>query len=176
VVLVGGNDVLALVSEKAKRFYRVFKGIPRDPSAEWYRENMLAIARALKPGTSTKIGFCSLTPIGENLDAQEPLQRALNRHLAEHSEIVHDVAEREGLEYLPVFERLCNEIRASPGLALSSFRFLPMYRDAFRALVLRQAPDEIANKNGWRIHTDGVHLNSRGGKVLAGFVQVFIEQ
>ena len=41
--------------------------------------------------------------------------------------------------------------------------------------MLHQTPDGIAKKNGWRIHTDGVHLNSRRGKVLAELVQEFIE-
>ncbi len=34
VVLVGGNDVLARASAKARRFYRIFKGISAEPSAE----------------------------------------------------------------------------------------------------------------------------------------------
>ena len=52
--------------------------------------------------------------------------------------------------------------------------FLSFYRDAFRLLVLHRSLDEIAQKNGWRFHTDGLHLNSRGGKILADLVQEFI--
>ncbi len=52
--------------------------------------------------------------------------------------------------------------------------FLSFYRDAFRLLVLHRSLDEIAQKNGWRFHTDGLHLNSRGGKMLADLVQEFI--
>jgi hypothetical protein len=51
------------------------------------------------------------------------------------------------------------QIVAAPGRAFTSFRFLPFYRDAFRVLVLGKSPDEVARLNGWRFHTDGVHLN-----------------
>jgi lysophospholipase L1-like esterase len=44
VVLIGANDVLALVSAKVRRFYRVAKRLPRDPSPEWFRTNHHAIA------------------------------------------------------------------------------------------------------------------------------------
>jgi hypothetical protein len=30
--------------------------------------------------------------------------------------------------------------------------------------------------NGWRFHTDGVHLNSRGGMIVADLVQEFIDK
>jgi lysophospholipase L1-like esterase len=176
VVLVGGNDVLARASEKARRFYRIFKGISAEPSAELYRQNMALIARRLKLGTTAQIALCSLTPIGESLHSVEPFQQKLNRYLAEYSAIVREIALQDGLEYLPVFERMCDEIAASSGPALDSFQFLPMYRDAFRALILGKSPDEIATMNGWHLHTDGVHLNSVGGKILSKLVQEFVEQ
>jgi lysophospholipase L1-like esterase len=43
-------------------------------------------------------------------------------------------------------------------------------------LVLGKTPDEVARLNCWRFHTDGVHLNSRGGIVLADLVQQFIDE
>ena len=39
-----------------------------------------------------------------------------------------------------------------------------------------QKPDEVAQGNGWSFHTDGVHLNSRGGLIIADHVQEFIER
>ena len=46
---------------------------------------------------------------------------------------------------------------------------------AFRYFVLRQTGDEIARRNGWSFHVDGVHLNSRGGTILADLVQGFLD-
>jgi len=176
VVLVGGNDVLARTSAKARRFYRITKGISEEPSAELYRQNMTLLAQRLKLDTSAEIALCSLTPIGENLLSAVPFQQSLNRYLAEYSAIVREIASAEGLRYLPVFERMCDRIAVLPGPSLDSFRFLPMYRDAFRALILGKSPDQIADLNGWNFHADGVHLNSVGGKILAKLVREFIEQ
>lgn len=176
VVLVGGNDVLARASAKARRFYRIFKGISAEPSAALYRQNMTLLARRLKAGTSAEIALCSLTPMGQNLLSAKPFQRDLNRYLAEYSAIVREIAAEEGLRYLPVFERMCDRIAVSPGPSLVSFRFLPIYRDAFRALILGKSPDQIAALNGWHFHADGVHLNSVGGKILAKLVREFVEQ
>jgi hypothetical protein len=52
---------------------------------------------------------------------------------------------------------------------------LPLYRDAFRTLALRKTPDQVASLNGWRLHSDGIHLNSRGGMILVDLVQAFID-
>jgi hypothetical protein len=40
---------------------------------------------------------------------------------------------------------------------------------------LRKSPAEVARINGWRFHTDGVHVNSRGGIIVADLIQEFIE-
>jgi hypothetical protein len=53
---------------------------------------------------------------------------------------------------------------------------LGLYRGAFRVLVLHKCPDEVAEINGWRFHTDGVHLNSRGGMIVPDLVQEFIDR
>ena len=78
------------------------------------------------------------------------------------------------MSYLPLYERLRDLIRASPGRAFTSFEFLPFYRDAFRQFVLRKSNDEIGQLNGWRFHRDGIHLNSRSGTLLADLAQEFI--
>jgi len=51
VVFIGGNDVLALVSAKARTFFRISKRLPRDPSPEWFRENLQTIVRRAKAET-----------------------------------------------------------------------------------------------------------------------------
>jgi lysophospholipase L1-like esterase len=174
VVLVGGNDALALVSTKAKRFFRVAKHLPCEPSSEWFRTNLQAIAHRLKAETSATIALCSLTPIGEDPEPTNPFQREINQRIEEYSAIIRDVAREENAEYIAVYESMQARVQASPGKALTSFRFLLLYRDAFRVLLLHRSPDEIAQMNGWRLHTDGVHLNSQGGMIIADLVQKFI--
>lgn len=176
VVLVGGNDVLALVSTKVRRFFRIWKHLPSEPSPEWFRENLQAMARRLKAENSASVALCSLPPIGEDPASPNPFQSEINRRVEECSAIIREVTRVEDVAYIPVYEVMFAQILASPGRAFTYFRFLPFYRDAFRALVLRKSPDVIAEINGWRFHTDGVHLNSRGGMIVADLVQKFLDR
>jgi len=174
VVWIGSNDVLALVSNKVRRFFALTKHLPRDPSPDWYRENLSEIVRRLKAGTAADIGLCSLCPIGEDPESDNPFQRELNHRIEDYSAIAAAIASQEGCRYIPLHEAVAAAIRASPGRAFTTFDFLPFYRDAFRVLLLRKSADEVAQLNGWRFHSDGVHLNSRAGHIVADHIQQFI--
>lgn len=176
VVLIGGNDVLALVSDKVRRFFRISKHLPTEPTPEWFRENLRAIARRVKAETHAAIAFCSLPPIGEDPLSTHPFQSELNRRIEEYSAIIKEIARDENADYVAVHEAMLARIMKSPGRAFTRFQFLPFYRDAFRVLAMRKGPDEVAEMNGWRFHTDGVHLNSRGGMIVADLVQEFIDK
>jgi lysophospholipase L1-like esterase len=175
VIFIGGNDVLALVSAKAKTFFRISKRLPRDSSPEWFRENLQAIVRRMKAETLSSIALCSLPPIGEDPASANPFQSELNRRIEEFSAVIRGTAQEEGINYIPLYEEILAQIMKSPGRAFTEFGFLSFYRDAFRTLVLRQSPDEVARIHGWSFHTDGVHLNSRSGLIVADLVQKFIE-
>ena len=176
VVLIGSNDVLALVSRTARRFFRIAKHLPTEPSPKWFRENLRAIAQQFKIEGSAAIALCSLPPIGEDPASADPFQRELNRRIEEYSASIKEIAREESVGYLPVYETMLAKIVAVPGRACTSFRFFPFYRDAFRVSVLRKSPDEVGRLNGWHFHTDGVHLNSRGGMIVADLVQQFIDR
>ncbi|HWB34185.1 MAG TPA: hypothetical protein VG753_02625 [Candidatus Paceibacterota bacterium] len=92
----------------------------------------------------------------------------------QYAEILQEIAQRERATYIPFYERLHEQVAASPGQAFTAFRFLPFYRDTFRYFVLRKNGDEIGRLNGWKFHVDGVHLNGRGGEILADLVQRFL--
>ena len=121
------------------------------------------------------MALCSLPPIGEDPASPNEFQSELNRRIEELSALIRDVAFEEDLGYIPLYEALLKQIKNSPGRSFTGFRFLPFYRDAFRTLVLRKTPDEAGRINGWRFHTDGVHLNSRSGLIVADLGQRFIE-
>jgi lysophospholipase L1-like esterase len=174
IVLVGGDDVLASTFEEMRRYVAIVKRPPREPSADWYEECMRAIVRQLKTKTTARIALCSLCPIGEDPTSTNPYQEKLNRLLGEYRAIIERVALGEDVVYVPVYERLREQISASPGRALTEFRFWPMYRDAFRAVVLHLDLDRLGDANGWRFHTDGIHLNTRSGTVLADLLQNFV--
>jgi len=183
VILIGGNDILASVFKNARRFFISWKRLPKDPSPEWFRENLQAIVRGLKEKTSAKIALLSLPQVGENdlgpplhaaNSATDRVQQQLNTLFHRYGEIIRDLARQENVRYIPFYELLNEQIAKSPGRTFPAFRLLPLYLDTFRYFVLRRSGDEIAKMNGWRFHVDGVHLNSRGGMILADLVQEFL--
>ncbi len=175
-VLVGANDVLAMVFPNVQRFLGGFmKRHSQEPSFEWFRENLAAIVTRLRAETRARIALSSLGPIGEAPDSTDPNQRRLNELVARFSASIRETSAQQGTDYIPFYERLSAGIAASPGKALTAFRFLPIYGDTFRYYVLRKTSDEIGAANGWKFHVDGVHLNRRGGMILAGLVQDFLD-
>jgi lysophospholipase L1-like esterase len=93
----------------------------------------------------------------------------------EFSDIIREIARQEGTAYVAVYETIVAQITKSPGRAFTEFEFLSFYRDAFRTLVLRKSPDEVGRINDWRFHSDGIHLNSRSGLIVADLIQKFID-
>jgi lysophospholipase L1-like esterase len=175
VILTGGNDILASVFKYVRFIFRLAKHLPKPPSPEWFEENVQSIVRRLKTETSAAIALVSVPQVGEDPDPTDATQRELNSLYGQYNGLIKEVAAKEGVAYIPFYERLRDQIAASPGRAFTSFRFPSFYRDAFRYFILRRSTDEIAEMNGWRFHVDGVHLNSRGGKILADMVQEFLD-
>jgi lysophospholipase L1-like esterase len=174
VVLIGTNDVVTAIFQNARRFIGNWKRLPQEPTPEWYGENLRQIVRRLKRETNARIALCSLAVIGEDPASTRPTQQEVNRRVEAYSAMIKRVALEEGVSYIPFYEQMQAQIAASPGRAFTSFSFLSMYRDAFKLLVLHRSLDQIGEGNGWRFHSDGIHLNSRAGKILADLVQEFV--
>lgn len=117
-----------------------------------------------------------MPPIGEDPASSEPFQHELNRRIEEFSFIVQETSQEQATAYVPLYESIRDQIAREPFRAFTQFSFLPFYRDAFRTMVLPKTPDQVAQLNGWRFHSDGVHLNSRSGLIVADLVQEFIEK
>jgi lysophospholipase L1-like esterase len=174
VVLIGGNDVLVRASRKLRRLLGAWKRLPQEPSPEWFEENLRRIVHRVKFRLGARLALCSLQPMGEDPESQNSLQKLLNQLVHDYSGIIQGVAREEGAAYIPFYEGLSDAIRVSPGQALTDISISSMYRDAFRHVVLHWSLDEVAARNGWRFHTDGIHLNTRGGRLLADLVQQFV--
>jgi lysophospholipase L1-like esterase len=174
VVWVGANDALAMASPKLRRLFRFWKRLPRDPSPDWFRENIRGIIEGLRRQTRAEIALCSLPPIGEDLSSSQPVQREINRRVAECNTVITEAARALAATYLPLHEAIAAELSGATGKAFTSFALLPFYRDAFRVLVLGREPEAVAAANGWRLHTDGIHLNRRAGLIVAEIVQRYL--
>lgn len=170
IVMVGSNDVLSLASRKLRLFFRISKRLPKAPSPEWFRESLSAITKRVRVEGAAVIALCSLPPIGEDPSTHDPFQKELNTRIQEYGDLIREVAKENGTAYIPVREAILAQMVNSPRRVFSRFRFLSFYRDAFRVLVLHKTLDEVAQSNDWYFHTDGVHLNSRAGMIVADLI------
>lgn len=176
VLVIGANDIINQVFPHVQRVLRRWKRLPADSSPQWFRQNLQAIVRELKATTSARIGLASLALIGENPASGHPKQAHLARLTKEFADIIREVAEREGVDYIPFYERFHEHVVADPGKDFTEFHFRSFFRDYYwREFILRHTFDEIAEMNGWKYHVDGVHLNTRGGMILADAVQEFLD-
>jgi len=176
ILIIGANDILNQVFPNVQKMLSGWKKLPEKSSPEWFRKNIEAIVRELKVKTSARIALTSLALIGEDPSASDPRQVALNKLFKEFAAIIKDVARQEGVDYIPLYEKFEAQVEADPGKPFTEFRFRSFFRDYYlREFILRHSFDEIAEMNGWKYHVDGVHLNTRGGMILANAVQDFLD-
>ncbi len=171
IVLIGAGDVLCTLSPTRDRVFRVWKRLPQKHSRQWFEENIRQIASRLKSVTTAQVALCSLPLAGEDPEAE------VNRRAGEYSMLIKQITAEENVSYIPFHERMREQVAASPGRAfVSNFLsdLLSQSRAAFKILVLHKGLDEVGQQGGWRFHVDGLHLNSRSGRILANLVQEFV--
>jgi lysophospholipase L1-like esterase len=176
IILIGTNDIMASVFPNFRRFVRVWKRLSEEPSSAQFEENLYFIVRKLQRGANPRIGLSSLAPLGEDPDSSDPIQARLNDLITTYNDIIANIASNERTDYIPFNESFQRELaRARTSKAFTHFAFRSFYRDyVFREMILRRSFDEIARMNGWEFHIDGIHLNSKGGRILVEVVQQFL--
>jgi lysophospholipase L1-like esterase len=176
IILIGTNDIVASVFPNFRRIIRVWKGLPAQPTAQRFEYNLALITRRLRQDTNARIALSSLAPVGEDPRSSDPVQLRLNGLCAAYNDVIRDVSSREGTDYF-FFESFQDQlVRSRAAKPFSRFSFPSFYRDyLFREMILRRSFDEISNMNGWEFHIDGIHLNTRGGRILTEAVQQFLD-
>lgn len=177
IVLIGTNDILASVFPSFRRFTRVWKRLAQEPSPIHFKANLEVITQRLQQQTDATIALTSLAPIGESLRSNDAVQARLNQQVAACNGVIRDVSLSSGTHYIPFFESFRDQLDRSPtAKPFTRFSIAAFYRDyLFREMVLRRSFDEISQKNGWEFHIDGIHLNTRGGRILTDVVQQFLD-
>jgi lysophospholipase L1-like esterase len=177
IILIGTNDILASVFPNFRRVVRVWKGLPHEPTPQRFRENLGLITRRLRRETDARIALSSLAPVGEDPHSVDAVQSRLNGLCAAYNDVIREVSAREGTDYIEFYEAFQDELdRSKTAKPFTRFSFLSFYRDYLvRGMVLRRSFDEISRINGWKFHIDGVHLNTRGGRILTEAVQRFLD-
>jgi lysophospholipase L1-like esterase len=177
IILIGTNDILAGVFPNFRRIVRVWKGLSDEPTAQRFRDNLGLITQKLRQETDARIALSSLAPVGEDPHSVDPVQSRLNELFAAYNGAIREVASREGTDYIGFSEAFQDALESSKtAKPFSRFSFPSFYRDYLvREMILRRSFDEISRRNGWEFHIDGIHLNTRGGRILAEAVQRFLD-
>jgi len=177
IILIGTNDILASVFPNFRRVVRVWKGLPYEPTAQRFRETLSIITRRLRQETDARIALSSLAPVGEDPHSKDPVQSRLNDLCAAYADAIWDVSSHEGTAYINFYETFREELdRSKTAKPFKRFSFPSFYRDyVVREMILRRSFDEISRINGWEFHIDGIHLNTRGGRILTEAVQRFLD-
>jgi len=172
IILVGTNDVTASLSPGVSRISRLMKKIPEPHSTAFYRKNMSQIVHKLKKSTMARIGIVSLPVLGEDLETTP------NLRIREYNAVLKDIANREQVSYLPVYEQQEAYLKQNQDHAGREYR--GGVKTSLVMLILhflfRQSFDTISKKNGYTLLTDGIHMNSKGAKFIADEIELFLRE
>lgn len=171
-VLIGTNDANASLSDEGALWLMQYRKLPSKPSIGWYEENLEAIVARLQRGTRARIALLSLPPIGEELQSQ-PV-----RTTRWFSEVARRVARRYQVAYLPVFEQMTDYLTEyPPAEALEHEKWQwHSVKAIFESKVLGVELDVIARRQGLVLHSDLLHLNSRGAGIIAELIENWVRQ
>jgi lysophospholipase L1-like esterase len=177
IVLIGTNDILASVFPNFRRFTRAWKRVSQDPSPAHFKDNLERITHRLQQATHARIALSSVAPVGEALRSSDAVQLRLNDLVAAYNGIIADVSRSSGSYYIAFYECFCDQLtRSAIAKPFTRFSFAAFYRDyLFREMILRRSFDQISQRNGWELHIDGIHLNTKGGRILTDVVQQFLD-
>lgn len=165
IILIGTNDVQAMLTPDATQSTRKSKQLPEDPSLGWYASCMTEIVRRLQ-SCGSDVSLCSLPPIGQDLDAP------VNAMVREANAALRSVCEETGSTYVPVYEHL-TELLASQGATSGpawTGSWAPGIASLVQHFVLGRSYDAIALSRGWILSPDGVHMDSTGAGIIRDLI------
>lgn len=169
VVLVGTNDILGSLTPKAARRARKLKGLPDEPSREWFKESLAELSRRLGEA-GVRVAICSLPPIGQDLGDE------VNAAVEGFNVAIRDVVAETGATYLPVHERLVLLLRAQGRTTGPAWREDAVFgvMSLVRHFAFGQSYDQIAVSRDLLLSPDGIHLDSTGASIVADVVAGFL--
>lgn len=150
VIETGGNDAL------------------RDLSCNDFRRDLAALIDRLHD-SGAHLGLCSFQVAGDDLTT------AVNRRIGEYAQVMSMLAAERKLGYLPLRERMTTELAAQPGGAAWNKNMAMVMSSILERHLLHRSVDEQARRRGFRFNPDGLHLNTRGSRLLSDLIADYLE-
>ena len=125
----------------------------------------------MKHETSARLALLSLAIIEEDLD------HPANHQIERYNEVIRRLAAKEDIAYLPLHERMVaylHEHEAERADLPPRLEYRDGLHNTGNALALHSTGlswDEVSKRNGLLISTDGLHLNSVGGSMIADLIE-----
>lgn len=171
-LLIGTNDVNATMSEALLKRYRRIKRIDEQttPTLEGFRDTYQQIVWLLKERTSARIAVMSLPLMGEDLTHEA------NQKADRYSECIRQIAEKEGLTYLPLREQQKAYLLNNPSQSKHTFEetYKLLTVSALLHYVLGWSWNRIATHHGYRLSPDNLHQNEVAGGMIQDLVAGFV--
>lgn len=167
VLQIGTNDVNASLSPEFARRFQKMKGLPAPPDRAFYRDHLAQVVQRLRRETPARVAILSLPLLGEDLDG------VFNQRVGSYNEVIRDVARAEGAAYLPLHETMAAIVRARPGRPQPP-RNRMVGIAQIEHFLLGRSFDRIGEGYGYRLLSDGIHLNGHGASVVADVIEAWL--
>lgn len=167
-VLIGTNDLNATFAKPSLKRYQKMGRLSDGevPSIVSFKRNYEEIVDRLSGETQAKISLMSLPLMGENLESEE------NKSVAAYNSIIKEIAEKNDLNYLPLFEQQWAYLENNPSQTKYKFKsyFYLLNVSIMKHYWLGKSWDEISLSNKTKLSPDFLHQNSVSGKMIAELV------
>jgi lysophospholipase L1-like esterase len=171
-ILVGTNDVGAIVSQELESSFKQIGRIPKEmkPDFDLFKINYQEIILRLKQATKAKIAVISLPVMSEDLNHEA------NIKADKYSQYIGELAQAEKLAYLPLREKEKEYLLANPQLLKHTFdeTFKLLIFSIINHYILGKDWDYTSRKHGYQLTPDNIHLNSVSGEMLRDLVKDFV--
>ncbi|MHA1936233.1 MAG: SGNH/GDSL hydrolase family protein [Candidatus Thorarchaeota archaeon] len=169
-IMIGTNDAKGALTEAEMKGYVRRMKLPRRPSHDWFRENLLVLVNRLKNETQARIALLSIPPLGEVPD------HAAFAQSTRYSRTVEEVARETNVTYLPLHEKMVDYLSNNASIPNSSFEkaTISIVKATYKRYLLRRSWNRIAKEDGFQLLVDHIHLNREGAMITAELVKGFI--
>ena len=162
-IWIGTNDLKGSLNDEEYQRYNDLWNLPQRPTKEWFEQNYRQLVAILKTKTQAKIVLISLPPLGENIESL-PFKLSM-----EYSAIIRDIAKKEKLGYIGLNEILTRDLirEGKKDVAPYTTGLWFMYSAILQHYLFCKDWDAISDSRGLTYMTDNIHLNGKGGRILA---------